>query len=93
MRAPGNDRPWILGSPVSIHQRDLQILIPVEMGFVIESSVLAHGVIFLILNPISVLGRSWMRRKTNSWGLDDWFCIPALVGFTLLGRYRILTVP
>lgn len=59
----------------------------VGMSFISQSSVLAHGIIFLILNPIFVAGRFWMRWKTKTWGLDDWLCIPALVIIALVGSF------
>ena len=50
------------------------------MEFFNERSVLTHGVVFIILDPIFVLARFALRWRTKSWGVDDWFCIPALVG-------------
>lgn len=49
------------------------------MDFVSKSSVLLSGILFLVLDPIFVFARFWLRWRTKSWGLDDWFCIPALV--------------
>ena len=50
------------------------------MTYVNKDSVLAVGILFMILPIIAVLARFYVRRKMKSnLGIDDWLCIPALV--------------
>jgi hypothetical protein len=50
------------------------------MTYVNEHSVLAIGILFVILGILSVGGRfyiGWTRHK--GFGIDDWLCLLALV--------------
>ena len=49
------------------------------MTYVNNSSVLAVGILFIILGILVVIARFYVRRKKSGFGLDDWLCIPALV--------------
>ena len=50
------------------------------MTFVNERSVLAVGVVFIVLGIVAVAARFFVRRKKkNELGIDDWLCLPALV--------------
>ena len=50
------------------------------MTYVNERSVLAVGVIFIILSVAAVGARFYVRlQMKNGLGIDDWLCITALV--------------
>lgn len=48
------------------------------MTYINKRSVLAVGIVFVILGILAVLARFHVRRKIGL-GFDDWLCIPALV--------------
>lgn len=48
------------------------------MTYINKRSVLAVGILFIILGIVAVFARFHVRRKIGL-GLDDWLCIPALV--------------
>ena len=49
------------------------------------NTALAVVITFMILATAVVTARLWVRkyRMKGSWGIDDWFIIPALVSFAL----------
>lgn len=49
------------------------------MTYVNEHSVLALGILFLILPPLAVTGRFLVGRRKPRLDVDDWLCLPALV--------------
>ncbi len=49
------------------------------MTYVNKNSVLAIGVLFIVLGISVVTARFHVRRRKAGYGLDDWLCIPALV--------------
>lgn len=50
------------------------------MTYVSESSVLAIGILFIVLGTIAVVARFWVSTKRDAaLGIDDWLCLPALV--------------
>jgi len=57
------------------------------MTYVNERSVLAVGILFIILGILVVIARFYVRRKKAGFGLDDWLCIPALVRPVALALY------
>lgn len=51
------------------------------MTYVSEGSVLAIGILFIALGTIAVAARFSVRTKRDAaLGIDDWLCLPALVG-------------
>ena len=57
------------------------------MTFVNKGSVLAVGILFLILGCSAVTARFYVRReKKSGLGIDDWLMLPALVSKRLLNR-------
>ena len=50
------------------------------MTYINKGSVLAVGILFIILGILAVIARFHVRRKIGL-GFDDWLCIPALVSF------------
>ena len=48
------------------------------MTYVNEKSVLAVGVVFIILSPLAVFCRFHARKKLGL-GIDEYLCVPALV--------------
>lgn len=51
-----------------------------KMTYVNKASVIAVGVCFIILSIAVVSARFYVRRSKAGYGLDDWLCVPALVG-------------
>lgn len=49
------------------------------MTHVNEGSVLAIGILFIILGVFAVTARFWIRLRKMGLGIDDWLCLPALV--------------
>ena len=51
------------------------------MTYVNEQTVLAIGVLFIVLGSSAVIARFYVRIVYRmGMGIDDWLCIPALVG-------------
>lgn len=51
------------------------------MTYVNGKSVLAIGILSIILGTAAVSARFFLRRHRKSGlGVDDWLCVPALVG-------------
>ena len=48
------------------------------MTYINKGSVLAVGIVFIVLGISAVIARFHVRRKIG-FGIDDWLCIPALV--------------
>ena len=58
---------------------------PTTMSYVNEDSVLAIGIVFIILGTIAVAARFCVRAKgTTALGIDDWLSLPALVSNYIL---------
>lgn len=51
------------------------------MTYVNESSVLAVGILFLLLGTSAVVARFFLRLRTLCLGMDDWFCLLAWVSW------------
>lgn len=51
------------------------------MTYINKRSILAVGILFIILGILAVLARFHVRKKIGL-GFDDWLCIPALVSLT-----------
>lgn len=49
------------------------------MTYVNGGSVLAIGILFIILGVLAVTARFRIRFRKAGLGLDDWLCLPALV--------------
>lgn len=52
-----------------------------HMFFTSNKSILANTIVYLVLDTVFVAARFVLRWKTKSFGIDDWFCIPALVSY------------
>lgn len=50
------------------------------MTYVNGGSVLAVAILFILLSIAAVIARFSIRRKKSGLGIDDWLCLPALVG-------------
>lgn len=50
------------------------------MTYVNGGSVLAIAILFIVLGVAAVIARFSIRRKKSGLGIDDWLCLPALVG-------------
>lgn len=50
------------------------------MTYVNGGSVLAIAILFIVLGIAAVIARFCIRRKKSGLGIDDWLCLPALVG-------------
>lgn len=51
------------------------------MSYIKGKSVIAIGVLFPALGAAAVTARFYVRRNRKiSLGVDDWLCLPALVG-------------
>lgn len=50
------------------------------MTYVNEGSVLAVAIFFIVLSIAAVVARLNIRRQKSGLGIDDWLCLPALVG-------------
>ena len=51
------------------------------MAYINGASVTAIGVIFPVVDSFAVAGRFYSRISHNTnLGVDDWICVPALVG-------------
>lgn len=50
------------------------------MTYVSEGSVLAIGILFIVLDTVAVAARFSVRKKRDTpLDTDDWLCLPALV--------------
>lgn len=61
------------------------------MTYVNKGSVLAVGILFIILGILAVGARFYVRRKKAGYGIDDWLCLPALVRllFSLSANHKL----
>lgn len=51
------------------------------MSYINGKSVIAIGVLFPLLGTVAVTARFYVKRNRKiSLGVDDWLCLPALVG-------------
>ena len=57
------------------------------MTYVNGQSVIAVGVLFLILSVVVVCARFYVRlRRKYGLGIDDWLCLPALASTSSKGQ-------
>lgn len=60
------------------------------MSYINGGSVIAIGIVFPILGAVAVAARFHLRRNSKMpLGLDDWFCLPALVRDDIVSKLAI----
>lgn len=58
------------------------------MSYVNGKSVIAIGILFPALGAAAVTARFYVRRNRKvALGVDDWLCLPALVGHVSTEKY------
>ena len=63
------------------------------MSYINGRSVIAIGILFPTLGAAAVTARFYVRRNRKvSLGVDDWLCLPALVGYIFKERCHNLLV-
>ena len=60
------------------------------MSYINGRSVIAIGILFPTLGAVAVTARFYVKRNRKvSLGVDDWLCLPALVGYIFKERCHV----